>query len=163
MKSLDVPMVTDADAWWDPEVDVPQTAVASTGSSTWLVDRPSVFATGHDEALMFAQTRNGTSGCGTISDFGQDDLFENVAMGYTALTLFEKRAVVVAGRVARLWPGEQRPSGYTASTMDAAGKPLEAGHHSLLWHSVGHALRWSTVVTDRPFVVAAIYSSQNWH
>lgn len=163
MKSLNVAMISDADSWWDKEVEVPQTAHESAGDTTWLSDRPSIFDTRHDQTLLFAETRKGVSRCGVINDFPQDALFENIPMGYTGLTLREKRAVIVNGRVARLWPGERQPQGYAVSTVDDAGLPLSAGHTSLLWHGVELALRWSAVVTDRPFIVATLHSSQAWH
>jgi len=67
------------------------------------------------------------------------------------------------GRVARLWPGERQPLGYIASTVDAAGQRLGAGHDSVLWHSIRRALRWSTIVADHPSTVGAVRSSQAWH
>ncbi|PPF78440.1 hypothetical protein [Pseudoclavibacter sp. Z016] len=163
MKSVNVPMILDSSSWWDEGVEVPKIDHEPAGPATWLRGHPSVFDTDHDETLLFAETGSGVSRCGTADDFRQDVLFENVPMGYTSLTLLEKRAVVMGGRVARLWPGERQPLGYVASTVDVAGRPLGEGHDSVLWHSIHRALRWSTIVTDRPFTVGAVHSSQTWH
>ena len=57
---------------------------------------------------------------------------------------------------------EQTPVA-VAGTVDAAGRPLGAGHDSILWHSIHRALRWSAIVPDRPFTVGAVRSSQAWH
>ncbi|PPG27223.1 hypothetical protein [Pseudoclavibacter sp. RFBB5] len=163
MKSVNVSMIVDSSSWWDKGIEVPNIDHEPAGHATWLRDHPSVFDTDHDETLLFVETGCGVSRCGTADDFRQDVLFENVPMGYTSLTLLEKRAVVMGGRVARLWPGERRPEGYVAGTVDAAGRPLGAGHDSILWHSIHRALRWSAIVPDRPFTVGAVRSSQAWH
>lgn len=163
MKIFNVAMIGDADSWHNEDIKVPRFEHRVLGGDSWLRGKPSVFDTRHDDLLMFAATGRGFSRCATLKELTPDALLDNVPMGYTALTLSEKRAVVFAGSVARLWPGAKRAGGYTVQTVDAEGAPLQAGHTSILWHSVDLAMRWSATVPDRPFIVTAIYNSQNWH
>ena len=88
-------MIVDSSSWWDEGVEVPKIDHELAGPATWLRGHPSVFDTDHDETLHFAETGSGVTRCGTAGDFTQDVLFENVPMGYTSLTLLEKRAVVM--------------------------------------------------------------------
>lgn len=105
--SLNIPRVTDTDAWHDRAVRVGSQELRAPGPSGWLAGRPAATATGHDELLFLVRTNHGLSRCGELADFADEALLANVPMGYTSLELLEKRAVVASGQVARLWPGRR--------------------------------------------------------
>ncbi|GAB3073103.1 hypothetical protein [Nocardioides zeae] len=162
MRPLNIPMVTDADAWHDRSVRVGRQEFRAPGPSGWLAGRPAATATGHDELLHLVRTNHGLSRCGDLADFADEALLANVPMGYTSLDLLEKRAVVASGQVARLWPGRTAAT-YGVTTVDDDGKPLSAGTSTLLWHALALAVRWSGLLGDRPLLVTSTRGSQNWH
>ncbi|WP_447644384.1 hypothetical protein [Nocardioides zeae] len=160
--SLNIPMVTDTDAWRDRSARVGRQEFRAAGPSGWLAERPAATATGHDELLHLVRTNHGLSRCGDLADFADEALMANVPMGYTSLDILEKRAVVASGRVARLWPGRTATS-YGVTTVDDDGKPLSAGPSTLLWHALAHAVRWSALLGDRPLLVTSTRDSRSWH
>lgn len=162
MRQLNIPMVTDADAWHDRAVRVGRQEFRAPGPGGWLADRPAATATGHDELLFLVRTNHGLSRCARLADVADEALVSNVPMGYTSLDILEKRAVVASGQVARLWPGPTAAT-YGVTTVDDDGKPLSAGTSTLPWHALALAVRWSGLLGDRPLLVTSTRSSQSWH
>lgn len=155
-------MVIDDDAWVGDPIAVPVVEHRRLGPPEWLAGHPSPFATDHDDALLLVTTNRGFSDCGTSEDFTDRALFDHVPMGYTSLGIVEKRAVVAAGEVVRLWPG-RKTTEYGVTTVDADGTPLSAGRTTLLWHALQLAVRWSALLGDRPLLVTTTVETRAWH
>ncbi|MDT9591540.1 hypothetical protein RDV89_00575 [Nocardioides zeae] len=162
MTDLHLPMVTDETTWADPDVAVEPLQLPRLGREDWLADRPSAFATDHDDLRLVVTTNRGYSRCGTEADFDDRALLAHVPMGYTDLSVLEKRAVVASGRVVRLWPGP-RAQAYALTTAGADGRPLPGPTAGLLWHALQSAVRWSALLGARPLLVTTTRSTRAWH
>lgn len=65
---------------------------------------PPLLSTTHDDVARFYATNHGHTAALLDDTLSAFDPFQHIPMGYTNLRLQEKRAVVHAGRVLRIWP-----------------------------------------------------------
>jgi hypothetical protein len=136
--------------------------------SDWLEGEPAAFDTGHDETARLYATNMGV----TPSILGGLDAgfpAAAIPMGYTNLSLFEKRAVIADGNLVRIWSQRYEPqlqlseAGFYAISEGSARVPLFLG----LYPSIPHAVRQAEVLSSRmngsPVIVARLLSEIGWH
>ncbi|EYR63657.1 hypothetical protein N866_19175 [Actinotalea ferrariae CF5-4] len=72
---------------------------------------PPLLSTAHDDVARFYATNHGHTAALLEDAVPAFDPYRRIPMGYTTLRLQEKRAIVHAGRVLRIWPlAHERPS-----------------------------------------------------
>ncbi len=135
--------------------------------SDWLEGAPAAFDTGHDETARLYATNMGITPS-ILGGFDPDLPAAAIPMGYTNLSLFEKRAVVVGGSLVRIWSQRYEPQrdlrrvGFYAIT-EGAGSPLVLG----LYPAIPHAVRQAEVLSSRmngsPVIVARLLTEIGWH
>lgn len=161
----------DDDAWAaDPPVAIDH-VFPSPFSDGWLSEAPSAFDTRHDRTARLITTTRGVSPI-IEQDFTFDDLTRSVPMGYTDLSVVEKRAVISDGRVVRLWPASFEPEGdvrdWTLFIPDDGqdprrNSPVVVGTGTVLWHGLDLGCRLSRLMGGRPMVLARTLASHYWH
>ncbi|MET1087884.1 MAG: hypothetical protein ABWY04_12325 [Arthrobacter sp.] len=135
--------------------------------SNWLEGEPAAFDTGHDETARLYATNMGVTPS-ILGGFDPSLPAAAIPMGYTNLSLFEKRAIIADGNLARIWSQRYEPqrelstAGFYAIT-EGAGVPLVLG----LYPSIPHAVRQAEVLSSRmngsPVIVARLLSKIGWH
>lgn len=135
--------------------------------SDWLEGEPAAFDTGHDETARLYATNTGITPS-ILGGFDPGLPAAAIPMGYTNLSLFEKRAVIADGNLVRIWSQRYEPQrdlsrdGFYAIT-EGARVPLVLG----LYPSIPHAVRQAEVLSSRmngsPVIVARLLSEIGWH
>lgn len=164
-------LMRDGDAWQvDPLPDV-HAVVTSAVITDWngsgephLYD---FFDVSHDATARFYATSTGVSPC-VFDDESLHELKYLIPMGYTTLTLYEKRAVVSDGALVRLWPEQYEPRVWPGPRFDLV-VPLE-GEHRMLRLMAGHALPGPLLLAEnlssrlgQPILVARLLEEEGWH
>jgi hypothetical protein len=136
--------------------------------SDWLSDAPSPFDLQHEETARLYETNSGVSPT-ILGRFDPEVPGTSIPPDRTFLSLFEKRAVIVSGEVARLWPLAHeaalapRDGGYYAITEGSAFRHLRVQ----LFYSIGGAVGQATMLSARmggsPVIVARLLSSTDWY
>jgi hypothetical protein len=135
--------------------------------SDWLEGEPAAFDPGHDETARLYATNMGVTPS-ILGDFDPRSPAAAIPMGYTNLSLYEKRAIIADGRLVRIWSQRYEPqrelsrAGFYAIT-EGARVPLVLG----LYPSIPHAVRQAEVLSSRmngsPVIVARLLSEIGWH
>lgn len=135
--------------------------------SNWLEGEPAAFDTGHDETARLYATNMGVTPS-ILGGFDPGLPAAAIPMGYTNLSLFEKRAIIADGNLVRIWSQRYEPqrdlsrAGFYAVT-EGARVPLLLG----LYPSIPHAVRQAEVLSSRmngsPVIVARLLSEIGWH
>jgi hypothetical protein len=135
--------------------------------SNWLEGEPAAFDAGHDETARLYATNMGVTPS-ILGGFDPGLPAAAIPMGYTNLSLFEKRAVIADGSLVRIWSQQYEPqralrrAGFYAIT-EGARVPLVLG----LYPSIPHAVRQAEVLSSRmngsPVIVARLLTEITWH
>jgi hypothetical protein len=163
----------DDDAAWSPATPVEVTEqFRSPIRDAWLQDAPGALDTAHHDTGRLVLTNHGVSPTifGPIAD---DDLDRSVPMGYTTLSIVEKRAVVADGRLARLWTAEYEPEGMVpvwsllipdddGSVVTVPGGVAMAGGTNL-GRQLATAFTHSRLMGGRAALLVKVLNSRNWH
>jgi hypothetical protein len=161
--------LTHADSWSAPDpVRIDLTVrPAISASDPWLRGAPSVFDTGHDATGRFAMTNGGVTPT-ILGEVTDDQLATSIPMGYTDLSVNEKRAVVTDGRVVRLWAAAfeaQVDVNWFLLTADEDGGPVVMGAGVGIGpgHPLALASRVSRLMGGRAVVVGRSLERHFWH
>ncbi|ANP74384.1 hypothetical protein PA27867_3458 [Cryobacterium arcticum] len=136
--------------------------------SDWLSDAPSPFDVQHRETARFYETNSGVSPT-ILGQFDPEQPRASIPPDRTFLGLFEKRAVIVGGEVARLWPLRYetalapRDSGYFAITEGSIFSHLRVQLFYTIGGAVGQAQVLSARMGGSPVIVARLLSQTDWY
>ncbi|TFD93291.1 hypothetical protein E3T61_04105 [Cryobacterium lactosi] len=136
--------------------------------SEWLSDAPSPFDVQHQETARLYETNSGVSPT-ILGQFDPEQPRKSIPPDRTVLGLFEKRAVIVSGEVARLWPLryetalDPRDGGYFAITEGSIFSHLRVQLFSSIGGAVGQATVMSARMGGSPVIVARLLSSTDWY
>jgi hypothetical protein len=161
--------LTDSSEW---HADVPPPIDAKLRSAIdygdWLSDAPSPFDIQHRETARLYETISGVSPT-ILGQFDPQQPRKSITPDRTVLSLFEKRAVIVSGEVARLWPVRYetalspRDSGYYAITEGSRFSHLRVQLVSTIGGALGQARVLSARMGGSPVIVVRLLSSTDWY
>lgn len=163
--------VTDDDSWAARPAIRIREDFPSPISDDWLADAPRAFDTRHNDTARLVVTNRGVSPV-VLGSFSFTDLQRSIPTGYTDLSVVEKRAVIVDGRIARLWPQAHEPAisdvrwtilipDDAPPKGDATFLGVSAGY--VLWHGLRLGCSLSRLMNGRAVLLVRGLESHYWH
>lgn len=168
--------LTDDLSWRTDQPVAISASFSSNTSASWLTSGPGAFDIDHDATARLIETNGGISAC-TFDDFNYIKLADSVPMGYSNLYVLEKRAVVVAGRVQRIWPRKfdiqesvtYGPRGLgdvfraIVAVRSWGCRHLRLGLGAVLWRAIGEAVTLSEQMNGAAILVTRVLQEEYWH
>lgn|GEM_PF-1608566 len=140
---------------------MPQFEVAIDIAGSVPTSEPLPFSVEHDDLRFFVATSTRLSRCLPASTTRGRWSTWDMPMGYTQLSLCEKRAIAFNGELLRLWPGPEW--GFEGHLLvPDAGRPHRLGVSHPWWSVVENAVRRSGL-TGGPVALVRVVDEQSWH
>lgn len=157
----------DQTAWKAPHAHSPAAEFVSGISTDWLADSEAALSVDHDDTRIVLVTNRSVTPTLT-GEFSHDVAAREILMGYTDLSVCEKRAVVVDGMPLRVWAKRRsaanaQPVARLALIREDSGTPLGISLPQYPWHGMQQALRLSALMPGRPVLVVGVLESHFWH
>jgi hypothetical protein len=136
--------------------------------SDWLSDAPSPFDVQHEETARLYETNVGVSPT-ILGQFDPGQPRQAIPPDRTVLCLFEKRAVVTNGEVARLWPKkydaahDPQHEGFYALTEGTSFSHLKVQLYDTIGHAIGQATQLSARMGGSPVIVVRLLRLTDWY
>ncbi|KQP26710.1 hypothetical protein [Aeromicrobium sp. Leaf272] len=168
MTAMDLREVTDRTSWRDPSppslppVEVP--TCTHPPDAEIGAGRVDLFGIDHDDVARFHRTSRGLTHAYTAGRPHDGAVLRHVPMGYTQLYDHEKVAVVLDGRVLRLWAARGTVQAFDLVVPPSSGQDLLVlGASHPVRYAVGEACNLSARLPGVPVMVARRLAEHGWH